>query len=167
MRATFHRTAALATLLLATPALAHDYELGDLAVSHPYIVESTGKTAAGYFAITNTGTTTDSLVAIRSALPRSEVHQTTTDAQGVARMAPMAELALPPGATVTLEPGGMHVMFMGLDHPLAAGDHLAATLVFAKAGELPVDFHVEARKGADTEADGGDAGMSHMPGMSH
>lgn len=165
MRARFTRTAALATLLLATPALAHDYKLGDLDVGHPYVIESTGKTAAGYFTVTNTGTTPDSLVAIKSALPRSEVHETTTDAQGVARMAPVPEVALPPGATVALEPGGMHVMFMGLDHPLAAGDHLAATLVFANAGELPVDFHVEAREDAD--GSDADSGMSHMPGMSH
>lgn len=156
MRATFSLAAGLAAAFLASPVPAHDYNLGDLEIGHPYALASGGKTAAGYFSITNHGTAADSLVAIRSEFPRSEVHGTETDANGVARMVPVPALEIPAGGTVTLQPGGLHVMFMGLDHPLAAGDHVPATLDFEKAGEVAVDFQVEARG----EAAHGD-GMSH------
>lgn len=160
MRATLRLAAGLAAALTASSALAHEYKLGDLEIGHPFAIESTGQTAAGYFSVTNSGTTDDDLVAIRADVPRSEVHATETDASGVTRMTPVAPLPIPAGGTVTLQPGGLHVMFMGLAHPLAPGDHVPATLVFRNAGEIAVDFHVEARKDA-----GGD--MSTMPGMSH
>lgn len=159
MRATLSLAAGLAAALFATPTLAHDFELGALEIGHPYAIASSGKTAAGYFSVTNHGTSADSLVAIRSDFPRSEVHSTETDANGVSRMAPVTALEIPAGGTVALQPGGLHVMFMGLDHPLAAGDHVPATLVFEKAGEVDVDFQVEAR--------GDSAAGDHTPGMSH
>jgi copper(I)-binding protein len=158
MHAPFSLAAGLAIALLATPVLAHEYKLSDLEIGHPYAVASTGKTAAGYFSVTNHGAAADSLVAIRSQFPRSEVHSTETDANGVARMQAVPALEIPAGGSVELKPGGLHVMFMGLDHPIEAGDHVPATLVFEKAGELAIDFHVEARS---------DAAEHDMSGMSH
>lgn len=149
MRSPLILAAGLATALLAGPAASHDYKVGELEIGHPYAIESTGKTAAGYFSITNHGTTADRLVAIRADLPRAEVHATQTNANGVARMAPVEALDVPPGGTVALEPGGLHVMFMGLAQPLAAGASLPATLVFEKAGDVTVDFNVEPRGDAD------------------
>jgi copper(I)-binding protein len=82
------------------------------------------------------------------------------DADGVARMHEVDALDIPAGATVTLAPSGLHVMFMGLDAPLVAGASIPATLVFENAGELAVEFKVEPRSaGGDTH----DA----MPGMAH
>lgn len=151
----------LAAALSAAPVLAHDYEIGGLSVEHPYAIASTGKTAAGYLSVTNTGTDSDMLVAIETEFPRADVHRTEKDASGVARMSPVDGLEIPAGETVTLEPGGLHVMFMGLDRPLAEGDSVHATLVFETAGEIAVEFQVEARSGE--EAGGG----KDMPGMSH
>lgn len=161
MRSTLTLAVGLAAALLTTPALAHEYKLGDLEIVHPYIPASAGKTAAGYFSITNHGSTSDSLVAIKADVPHATVHATETDASGVSRMTPVPALEIPAGGTVTLQPGGLHVMFMGLAHPLADGDQLPATLVFEKAGEVAVDFNVQPR----TSDAGGD--MSNMPGMSH
>lgn len=161
MRSTLTLAVGLAAALLTTPALAHEYKLGDLEIVHPYILESTGKTAAGYFSITNHGSTGDSLVAVKADVPHAAVHATETDSSGISRMTPVPALEIPAGATVTLQPGGLHVMFMGLARPLADGDRLPATLVFEKAGEVAVDFNVQPR----TPDAGGD--MSNMPGMSH
>ena len=59
---------------------------------------------------------------------------------------------------MTLEPRGLHVMFMGLTAPWKAGDHIPATLVFETAGKVPVVFNVEPRKAGE----GGDmGGMDH------
>lgn len=149
--------AALAAAALAATAEAHEFKAGDLTIAHPYAVETppTAKSAAGYFSVTNTGTAPDRLVAIEADVPRAEVHTSETDDAGVARMTPVETLEIAPGATVTLEPRGLHVMFMGLEAPWKAGDHIPATLVFETAGEVPIVFNVEARKD-------GDEGMDHM-----
>ena len=53
-------------------------------------------------------------------------------------------LEIKPGDTVELKPGSLHVMFVGLKKPLAAGDHINATLVFEKAGTVNVEYEVRA-----------------------
>ena len=48
-------------LLLALPgaALAHDFQAGDLAISHPFALESTGDNGGGYLTVTNAGAEPD------------------------------------------------------------------------------------------------------------
>jgi copper(I)-binding protein len=53
---------------------------------------------------------------------------------------------------VKLEPGGLHVMFIGLKQPLAAGSKLPVTLRFEKAGEVKVEFAIAARAPAGGQA---------------
>jgi copper(I)-binding protein len=60
-------------------------------------------------------------------------------------MVPVEAVEVPPGQTVTLAPGGMHVMFMGLGAPLTEGEKIDAELVFEKAGRVEVQFNVEPR----------------------
>jgi copper(I)-binding protein len=147
---------------LASPASAHDYALGSLEIAHPYAIETapTAMAGAGYLAITNTGDVPDRLIAVRTDFPRTWIHAVEIDADGVARMHEVDALDIPAGATVTLAPSGLHVMFMGLDAPLVAGASIPATLVFENAGELAFEFKVEPRSaGGDTH----DA----MPGMAH
>ena len=61
----------------------------------------------------------------------------------VMKMRPLADgLEIKPGQTVELNPGGYHVMFVGLKKQLMQGDHFKATLEFAKAGKVDVDFSV-------------------------
>ena len=60
-------------------------------------------------------------------------------------MSPVDGLDVPPDGTVKLAPRGTHIMLMDLAKPLRVGDSLPATLVFEKAGEVAVDFKVDAR----------------------
>jgi len=55
-----------------------------------------------------------------------------------------AGIEIKPGQTVELKPGGYHVMFVDLKKPFEQGDHIMATLKFEKAGDVSVDFTVEA-----------------------
>jgi hypothetical protein len=133
---------------------AHEFKLGDLTIDHPYAIATaaTAKTGAGYLAITNGGSESDTLVAVRADFPRVMLHGTEVDTDGVARMSHVEAIEIPAGETVTLAPRGLHVMFMGLDGPFEEGEAIPAILVFEKAGEVPVEFHVESR-GATPEAD--------------
>ncbi len=151
-----------ATLLCMLPALAsaHDYTSGEIEVHHPYTFESapTAKTAAGYLSVINHGTAPDVLLGIEADFPKVMMHQS-REMDGVATMDHVPALDIPPGATVSFEPGGYHVMFMGLDGaPLADGDSFPATLVFRTAGRIDVEFHVESR---DAEAPGGGMADGH------
>ena len=99
----------------------------------------------GYLTMTNSGTSDDALIGVLADFPRVELH--TTEFEGdIARMVHVDTIPVPAGETVTLEPGGLHVMFMGLQgNPLTEGDQINATLVFEQAGEVPVTFDVVQR----------------------
>lgn len=143
--------AAALALALPLPALSHDYRAGTLSIAHPTTpgAPPTAHTAAGYLSLTNEGDEADFLVAVESHLPSASVHRSEV-VDGIATMSPVDRVEIPAGETVTLEPGGLHVMFMGLDAPLAAEGGLSATLVFERAGPVEVTFRVESR-GAITE----------------
>jgi copper(I)-binding protein len=147
----FSLTAAAAFLLTATTASAHDYKIGDLLITHPMAYETapTARTAGGFMTITNTGDTADRLVAVEADFPRVELHTTEMDGD-IARMVHQEDgIALPAGETIVLQPGGFHVMIMGLNgDPFEVGEEVPATLVFENAGRLEIVFGVEARQGS-------------------
>jgi len=57
----------------------------------------------------------------------AEIHEMVLQ-DNVMRMRPLAGLELPPGRTVELKPGGLHVMLLELKAPLVAGSTLPLEL---------------------------------------
>jgi len=57
---------------------------------------------------------------------------------GAQRMVRIAELVLPAGATVILEPGGLHVMLIDIVAPLVPGTNVALHLTFANGAPIDV-----------------------------
>lgn len=53
-------------------------------------------------------------------------------------------LPLPAGETITLQPGGYHVMLLDLAEPLAVGDEIELTLDFATADDMTLTVEVAA-----------------------
>ncbi len=137
----------LAAGLLAGPAAAHQYELGSLVIGHPW----SRPTAAGapmgvaYLSITNQGTGPDALIGASSPASSGVQFHQTTISEGMARMRPLGEIEIPPGATVKIEPGGFHLMLVALKAPLAAGKSVPLTLQFLRAGSVTVELSIEAR----------------------
>ena len=163
-RTTFVVAAVLAACV-AMPAQAEDVTVGSLKISAPW-ARATPKGAsvgAGYFTITNTGTAPDRLVGGSTDISsRFEVHEMTMD-NGVMKMRPVAGgIEIKPGQTVELNPGGYHVMFVGLKRQLKQGEQFKATLNFAKAGKVAVDFSVA---GIGAQSADGDHAMPGMGGM--
>ena len=101
------------------------------------------KVAGGYLRVRNTGTRPDRLVGASIPLAkRGEVHEMSMDG-GVMRMRPLETgLAIPPGSTVELKPGGLHLMFLDLEGGLKEGQTVKGTLTFERAGTVPVEFKV-------------------------
>ena len=140
---------ALLVLILAWSgaALAHSYKLGSLEIGHPWAraTPPTAPTGGGFLTITNKGTAADRLVSASSPAAASvQVHEMKMEGN-VMRMRELANgLEIAPGATVTLAPGGLHMMMMGLKAPLKQGEKVPLTLVFEKAGTIDVEIAVEA-----------------------
>lgn len=152
-------TALVAAALGWLPAALAAHEIATLAEQNGILIEdgyaraagAAAKTGAGYMAITNQGAAPDRLLAVESdAARRVELHTTILEG-GVARMR-MIEggLVIAPGETVVLDRGGAHVMFMGLTEPFAAESTVAVTLVFEKAGRVPVAIPVDLARDTQT-----------------
>jgi periplasmic copper chaperone A len=139
--------AAIAALVVSVPVFAHDFRAGPIEITHPWSRATAAKAqvGAGFLKLSNTGRTTDRLVAVKSAVSsRVEIHTMTMEG-GVMRMRELKSgLTIPPGAEVILQPGAEHIMFMGLNGPITHGADFKATLVFERAGEVEVTFKVEA-----------------------
>ena len=74
----------------------------------------------------------------------SMVHLHTVEEQGgVAKMRPIEAIEVPAGQRVELAPKGTHLMLMGLDGPLVAGQSFPVKLRFATAGEQTVTVLVK------------------------
>jgi len=145
-----HRRLLLAVLpafLFALPAAAHDYKIGALEIEHPWTraTAPTAKSGGGFLTITNKGTTPDRLIAARSSVSlKVEVHEMKMDGTVMRMREVEGGIEIPPGKTVTLKPGGYHIMFMELKAPLAQGGKVPVTLVFEKAGSIDVELKIEA-----------------------
>lgn len=151
------RLALIAALLGATAASAHEFAVGDITIVHPFAFATVGNApvGGGYMQIENAGTADDVLTAVTVAADvagTAQLHEMSmTD--GVMNMNQIdGGIVIPAGETVTLESGGLHVMFMRLVGGLDEGAQFPAVLTFERAGTVDVVFNVEAR-GHATKAD--------------
>jgi periplasmic copper chaperone A len=135
-------------------------EGGRINIAEPWARPTIGKSrnTAAYMTIANRGASEDVLQSARSPKAKAvELHQTTMTADGVMQMREVEDgLPIEAGASVALAPGGTHLMVLGLENALNAGEKLMLTLEFAKAGLVDVLVPVSA-----TAPQGGDRGAEH------
>lgn len=170
----FTRAAAAAVFILATlPALAHDgvfhdVTAGDLTITAAYSRATlpNAPVGAAYLTITNTGSSDDRLISVASPIAGvAQVHEMKM-VNDVMEMNELPDgIAVPAGSTVTLAPGGLHVMLMNLNGPLVEGATVALTLVFEKAGKVEIEVPIGAfnAAGGMPEHEGMDMGESTSP----
>ncbi|WEK52336.1 MAG: copper chaperone PCu(A)C [Candidatus Kaistia colombiensis] len=129
---------------LAAPALA-DVTAGPLLISEAWARATPpgARVGGGYLTVKNTGSEPDTLVAVASPVAeKTELHLMKTE-DGVMTMRPAAEgVEIPAGGTLTLEPGGYHVMFIRPKAPFVQGESVPLTLTFAKAGSVDITLTV-------------------------
>ena len=148
-------------------ARADDVKAGDLVISQAWSRATPGgaKIGAGYFTVENKGGTADRLVSVSGDIAgKIEVHEMAMN-DGVMTMRPLEQgLTIDPGKTVTLAPGGYHLMMMDLRKPLKQGDKLPLTLEFEKAGKVGVMLDVQ---GVGAKGPGDEGGGMMIKKMSH
>jgi copper(I)-binding protein len=161
-----------AAALSAPAAVAGDYDLGSIHISQPWsrATPKGAATGAGYMTLTNKGATADRVSCVSDdASVQCEIHTMTMEG-GVMKMRPVeGGLEIKPGESVALKPGGNHMMFLSLKHPLEQGQTVKATLKFDHAGTIDVDYPVLAigAPAPGATASGSmmqDSGRMHMQG---
>ena len=103
-----------------------------------------GGVTAAYLTITN-GVPADDVLVGASApevTDRATVHETTTRDDGMTGMHHAPAIAIPARGSLTLRPGGVHVMLEDLRTDLVAGDTIRLQLAFEQAGVVGVDAQV-------------------------
>jgi copper(I)-binding protein len=116
-------------------------ETGGLQISDVRVGAPTGPNAAMYF----TARGADEADTLRSAstdvASEIQIHETVTSDEGTMSMRPVPRLELPAGGQLVLEPGGYHLMLVGVDE-LEVGDTISVTLTWEVAGEMTVEAEV-------------------------
>lgn len=123
-----------------------DMQVGKLVISDIAIrATAPGMSAtAGYLTIANHGMKADRLVAVKADFAEKSMIHEMTNVDGIAKMRHViGGVEVPAHGNVALEPGGLHLMFMGLKDTLAVGQTLSVTLVFEKAGTQKQDAMVK------------------------
>jgi copper(I)-binding protein len=78
----------------------------------------------------------------------ADLHRTVVE-DGVARMLPVPELTIPAGGSITLEPGGLHLMLFDPVRPLQQGD--SVTLVLHRSDDICITLSVPVLRGTGAE----------------
>lgn len=98
--------------------------------------------SSAYLSITNLGTRPDVLLGASSpAAAGVEIHRTVVEG-GLSRMRPAGQLTIARGATLRIEPTGLHMMIVGLAVPLLEGKTVPLVLRFRDAGALTVKVDI-------------------------
>ena len=133
-------------LCLLSPAIAHEYKVNKLIIDHPIARETPPgiKVGAGYLSITNNSDQDEILISATGELAAEIQIHTIKVQNDIMKMVELTNgLTIPAGETVTLQPGGLHLMFMSLKQQLIEGDEYSVNLKFKNAGEIEVLFNVE------------------------
>ena len=117
-------------------------------IEHPYIIKpfSGAKSAAAYLIIRNHDDEEFNLLQVTTTIGRAMLHETTTTDEGVVKMEHLVRVNIPEGDELIMQPGGIHIMIMGISKPLLVGEEIPATLKFNNEIEIDIEFTVQERK---------------------
>jgi len=97
---------------------------------------------AGYVVINNSSNQPDKLLAVWSPTINSmSVHQT-KQVDGLLKMLEADNTIIPANGQLVMQPGGYHIMLMGLEKPLVENETIMICLEFERAGIVHVNFPV-------------------------
>jgi copper(I)-binding protein len=139
-------TSLSALLLLASSSLLAE---SSISVSEPYVraVPPGTPNSAAFMTLTNKGSSDNALVSATSPASKVvELHTHTMD-NGMMKMRQVEKIDLPVGKSAVLEPGGLHVMLIGLTGDLKPGEQVDLTLKFADGSEQQIKAPIKSLMG--------------------
>jgi hypothetical protein len=148
-------TIAATTLGLGFSVHAQEAKVGNIKIENAYTRSTVPgqQVAGGFMKIENKGGVDQLISASSPVAGEVQLHEMAMEGN-VMKMRQVKDIAVPAGGAVELKPGGLHLMFMNIKAPLAAGSSIPLKLKFAKAGEVEVKMPVNAM-GAQGAGHGG------------
>jgi len=142
------------TLLAGVSAAIAETAADAVTVGDPHVREVLPgqSNSASFMTLQNTSDQPHSLQRAESPVARTVELHTHTMEGGMMRMRPVDQVPLPAEETVRFEPGGLHLMWIGLLRPLKAGQEAPLTLFFEDGSRRELTVPVRALE---------------MPGMHH
>ncbi|HSJ46939.1 MAG TPA: copper chaperone PCu(A)C [Euzebyales bacterium] len=135
-------TRLIGTIVLLLAACSGAASGGEISVTDAHVPVPAGANGAAYMTLTNDGDADDTLVRVSTDVAETVgLHETSTQ-DGSMSMQEVDGIDIPAGGDAVLEPGGLHVMLIGVTQDLAEGDTLDLTLTFDNAGEQTVSAEV-------------------------
>lgn len=129
---------------------------GQITVSDARVPVPAGPNGAAYMTITADGAADRLIGAETTIAERAELHESSMR-DGAMSMRQVDGIDIPAGGDAVLEPGGFHLMLVGVTRELAVGDTVDITLTFEGAGDQTVSAEVVPP--GDVEAHTGSEGM--------
>lgn len=132
---------------------AHSHTYADhLEIADTWVKTAESGMTAAFGVITNTGDHDVVITAAHSdAAGMVELHEVVDEV-----MRPVeGGFVVPAGQSLTLEPGGLHIMFMDIPAAIMAGDEITITLVLEDGSELEFSAVAKDFSGANEEYEGG------------
>jgi copper(I)-binding protein len=114
-------------------------------IKNPWVNQTPPSTMsnAGYMEISNNSGDPVILKSVTSPqFGMTHIHQTKME-DGLMKMTPVHGLEIPANGTVTLEPGGLHIMMMNRTGGLNEGDEVEMHMVFSDGQEISVKAAVK------------------------
>jgi copper(I)-binding protein len=147
-----HSLAFAASLFYCAAAMA---QTGNVEIKDAWARATPGGAENGAAYLTLLSPTGDRLTGVSSPVAeKTQLHQMINDG-GIMRMQEVTAIDLAPGAPVTLKPGGLHIMMIGLHQNLQPGQSIPLTLRFENSGTREVAAAVGkvGARGPDTHSE--------------
>ena len=118
-------------------------ETGDIEIHDPWARPTAqGQNAAVYFQIHNHSKTADELIGVSTNVTDvAEIHESKME-NDVMQMNMVSSIPLSADEEVNFEPGGYHVMLVGINQEFKAGDHIGVILHFKTHEDIVVNVSV-------------------------
>ena len=145
IRSTISVTGLVVLLTSAAPLWAADVA-DRIQVTEPSVrAVPPGQNQTGaYLTLHNTDKQGHALVKAASPAARATELHTVVDEGGMTKMRPVAKMDIAPGGSTRLQPGGLHIMLIGLKQPLAEGANVPLTLIFEDGSHKEISAPVRA-----------------------
>ncbi len=101
------------------------------------------ETSAGYLSITNSGDQDQVLQSFSTSAAQMVQLHTTTMSNGMMSMDKVNDLVVPAGGSIEMQPGGLHLMIMGVDKESFAGESLDMQISFVSGDVLEINVPIK------------------------
>jgi len=123
-------------------------------------------TAAGYMTIRNHDGQDVEITKVTTAIAKSPEFHTMQMHDGMMHMQKMEKVVVPAHGGISFDPGGNHLMLIGLTRALETGEHLMITLETSDGQSVMIHAEVRDMRGGDhdnheSNDDQGHHGMHH------